>query len=112
MLFITLCEVMERHDTAVTHGIQSLRKEIVVDGFSGRASAEKSRSAETPRRTRLGNVTERNVGHRQVEIIVERSFHFLKPQVRIFWSGRGMPQRLYREQIAFSAIHIRIGAVP
>ena len=30
----------ERHDTAVTHGIQSFEKEIVVDGFLGGASAE------------------------------------------------------------------------
>ena len=30
----------ERHDTAVTHGIQPFEKEIVVDGFLGGASAK------------------------------------------------------------------------
>ena len=80
----------ERHDTAVTHGIQSFEKEIVVDGFLGGASAE--RVAPLKLRVEHGNVTERNVGHRQVEIIVERSFDFLKTAGAHFLVGIEMPQ--------------------
>ena len=46
----------ERHDTAVTHGIQSFEKEIVVDGFLGGASSE--RVAPLKLRVEHGNVTE------------------------------------------------------
>ena len=100
----------ERHDTAVTHGIQSFEKEIVVDGFLGGASAE--RVAPLKLRVEHGNVTERNVGHRQVEIIVERSFDFLKTAGAHFLVGIEMPQDCTREQILLESHHIRIGAVP
>jgi len=100
----------ERHDTAVTHGIQSFEKEIVVDGFLCRSSAEGPTLFKL--RVEHGNVTERNVGHRQVEIIVERSFDFLKTAGARFLVGIEMPQDCTREQILLESHHVRTGAVP
>ncbi|CUQ04662.1 Uncharacterised protein [Phocaeicola vulgatus] len=100
----------ERHDTAVTHGIQSFEKEIVVDGFLCRSSAEGPTLFKF--RVEHGNVTERNVGHRQVEIIVERSFDFLKTAGARFLVGIEMPQDCTREQILLESHHVRTGAVP
>ena len=81
-----------------------------MDGFLGGASAE--RVAPLKLRVEHGNVTERNVGHRQVEIIVERSFDFLKTAGAHFLVGIEMPQDCTREQILLESHHIRIGAVP
>ena len=66
----------ERHDAAVTHGIQPFEEEIVVDGFLGGASAKVIATLKL--RVKHGDVAKRYVGHRQVKIIVERFFDFLK----------------------------------
>ena len=66
----------ERHDTAVTHGIKPFEEKIVVYGVLGGASAEGIATLKL--RVEHGDVTERDVRYRQVEIIVERLFNFLK----------------------------------
>ena len=71
------------------------KKKIVVDGFLGGASAK--RVAPLKLRVEHGNVTKQNVGHRQVKIIVERSFDFLKTAGAHFLVGIEMPQDCTRE---------------
>ena len=66
----------KRHDTAVTHGIKPFEEKIVVYGVLGGASAEGIATLKL--RVEHGDVTERDVRYRQVEIIVERLFNFLK----------------------------------
>ena len=100
----------ERHDTAVTHGIQPFEEKIVVYGFLGGASAKGIAPLEL--RVEHGDVSERDVGHRQVEIIVERSFDFLKTAGARFLVGIEMPQDCTREQLLLESHHIRIGVVP
>ena len=96
----------ERHDTAVTHGIQPFEEKIVVYGFLGGASAKGIAPLEL--RVEHGDVSERDVGHRQVEIIVERLFDFLKTTGARFLVGIEMPQDCTREQILLESHHVRI----
>ena len=81
-----------------------------MDGFLCRSSAEGPTLFKL--RVEHDNVTERNVGHRQVEIIVERSFDFLKTAGARFLVGIEMPQDCTREQILLESHHVRTGAVP
>ena len=82
----------ERHDTTVTHGIQPFEEKIVVDGFLGGASAEGIATLKL--RVEHGDVAKRYIGHRQVKIIVERSFDLLKTAGAHFLVGIKMPLKV------------------
>ena len=79
-------------------------------GFLGGASAKGIAPLEL--RVKHGDVSERDVGHRQVEIIVERSFDFLKTAGAHLLVGIEMPQDCTREQILLESHHVRIRTVP
>ncbi len=100
----------ERHDAAVAHCVQPFQEKIVVDGFLGRTPAE--RFAPLKPGVEHGYVTERDVGHRQVEIVVERLFDFLKTVYAHLFVGVELPQDRAREEVFLKRHHVRIGTVP
>ena len=59
-----------------------------------------------------GYVTKRDVGHRQVKIVVERLFDFLKTVYAHLLVGVELSQDRTREQVFFKRHHIRVGIVP
>ncbi len=100
----------ERHDAAVAHCVQPFQEKIVVDGFLRRTPAE--RFAPLKPGVEHGYVTERDVGHHQVEIVVERLFDFLKTVYAHLFVGVELPQDSTREEVFLKRHHIRIGTVP
>ena len=98
----------ERHDAAVTHGIQSFQEEIVVYMLC-RLLTE--RISESKGRVKHGYISERNVGHRHIETVKERFLYLLKTLYAYLLVGMKMFQQLACKQILFKCHYIGIGIV-
>ena len=98
----------ERHDSTVTHGIQSFQEEIVVYMLC-RLLTE--RISESKGRVKHGYISERDVGHRHIETVKKRFLYLLKTLYAYLLVGMKMFQQLACKQILFKCHYIGIGIV-
>ena len=99
----------ERHDAAVTHRIQTFQKEIVMDGFLCRTSAEGCAAAEL--RIEHSEIPERDIGDGKVKMVQKRLFYFLETLRAYLLLRIQAAQQLARQQVFLKCHHLRLRIV-
>ena len=99
----------ERHDAAVTHRIQTFQKEIVMDGFLRRTSAEGCAAAEL--RIEHSEIPERDIGDGKVKMVQKRLFYFLEPLRAYLLLRVQVSEQLARQQVFLKCHHLRLRIV-
>ena len=99
----------ERHDAAVTHRIQTFQKEIVMDGFLCRTSAEGCAAAEL--RIEHSEIPERDIGDGKVKMVQKRLFYFLETLRAYLLLRVQAAQQLACQQVFLKCHHLRLRIV-
>ena len=97
----------ERHDAAVADGIQPFEEKVIMDGFRGITATDRFACGEG--RIEHRHVSERDVGDRRVEIVVERFLDTLETLRPHFFVGVEAGENFTRQQVFLEGHDIGIG---